>query len=331
MKAVKMTQHGGPEVLTLTDCPIPSPGAGEILIHMQYAGVSRPDLLMRTGTYPWTKEILPFYPGLYGAGHVAALGDGVTGFFVGQPVYVEHPIACGCYAEYKIAPVQYVSAVPEGTDLALASIATSSLIIWGMLTECFPAPQGKTLYIQGAAGSMGTAVVQIAPLLGIRVIASASTPEKCDYLRSIGGAEVFCYREEEPGRKVLELTGGRGADIIMDQSVGEAFLPQMDYLAPMGTILIYNNTKGFPSENVIAAMTNRFGRCPGIRAFSFHYFDDKPELLAQKKREMFDLLQQGKIRPHVGGRFPLNSVQEAHQLLDSGNFFGSIVLACREV
>ena len=328
MKAICFESHGGPEVLELIERPIPVPEAGEVLIRMAYAGISRPDKLMRSGTYPWTKDILPFYPGLYGAGTVEDVGPGVTEFRVGQRVYVEHPIACACYAEYKLAPARFVTSIPENTDMALASVAASSLIVWGMLTECFPHAEGKTLYIQGAAGSIGTAVTQIAPLLGMRVISSASTEEKCRYLRSIGGTDVFCYTKEDVKDTILSLTNGRGADIIMDQSVGEGFQDQMEYLADMGTILIYNNTKGFPSKNVIEAMTARFGNCPGIRAFSFHYFDDKPELLARKKQEMFALLEQGKIRPHIGARFPLAEAVKAHELLDSGDFFGSIVLDC---
>lgn len=328
MRAIELKTHGGPDVLSLVDRPIPHPAEGEVLIRMAYAGISRPDKLMRTGTYPWTKDILPFYPGLYGAGTVAELGSGVTDFFVGQRVYVEHPIACGCYAEYKCAPTRFVTPVPEQADMASASIAASSLIVWGMLTECFPCAQGKTLYIQGAAGSIGTAVTQIAPLLGIHVISSASTEAKCEYLRSVGGTDVFCYAKENVKEKVLELTHGRGADIIMDQSVGEGFERQMEYLADMGTILIYNNTKGFPTKNVVEAMTDRFGNCPGIRAFSFHYFDDKPALLARKKRQMFALLSEGKIRPHIGARFKLGEAVKAHELLDSGDFFGSIVLDC---
>ncbi len=328
MKAVVLHSHGGPDVLELIEKEIPQPAAGEILIKMKNAGISRPDKLMRSGAYPWTNHILPFYPGLYGAGTVAALGEGVTDYSLGQSVYVEHPIACGCYAQYKIAPVQYVTPIPEGTDPSLASIATSSLIVWGMLTECFPHAQGKTLYIQGAAGSIGTAVCQIAPLLGIRVIASASTEEKCSYLRSIGNADVFCYTTEDVKETVLHLTDGKGADIIMDQSIGDGLIPELDYLCDMGTVLMYNNTKGSPSGDLIAEMVKRFGRCPAIRAFSFHYFDDKPELLKQKKQEMFSLLQQGKIRPHIGATFSLEDVQEAHALLDSGNFFGSIVLTC---
>lgn len=328
MKTAIFRSHGGPEVLELIETEIPQPAAGEILIKMKNAGISRPDKLMRSGTYPWTNHILPFYPGLYGAGTVEALGEGVTEFSLGQSVYVEHPIVCGCYAEYKVAPIQYVTAIPEGTDPGLASIATSSLIVWGMLTECFPHAQGKTLYIQGAAGSIGTAVCQIAPLLGIRVIASASTQEKCDYLRTIGDAEVFCYTTQDVKETVLRLTGGKGADIIMDQSIGDGLIPELDYLSDMGTVLMYNNTKGSPSGDLIGEMVKRFGRCPAIRAFSFHYFDDKPELLKQKKQEMFSLLQQGKIRPHIGATFSLDEVQKAHELLDSGNFFGSIVLTC---
>lgn len=328
MKSVILYQHGGPEVLTVIDRDIPTPGPGEVLIRMKSAGISRPDKLMRTGTYPWTKDILPFYPGLYGAGIVETLGPEVTGLKIGQQVYVEHPISCGCYSEYKLAPARFVTPIPDGTDLSLAAIATSSLIVWGMLTECFPHSEGQTLYIQGAAGSIGTAVCQIAPLLGIRVIASASTNEKCDYLRSIGNADVFCYTREDMGQKVLSLTDGRGADIIMDQSIGNGLISELDYLADMGTVLMYNNTKGSPSADLIEEMVKRFGRCPAIRAFSFHYFDDKPELLRKKKQEMFELLRTEKIKPHIGAAFPLEDVQKAHKLLDSGNFFGSIILSC---
>lgn len=127
--------------------------------------------------------------------------------------------------------------------------------------------------------------------MGIRVIASASTEDKCDYLRSIGNADVFCYTREDVGQMVLSLTDGRGADIIMDQSIGDGLISELDYLADMGTVLMYNNTKGSPSADLIEEMVKRFGRCPAIRAFSFHYFDDKPELLRKKKQEMFELLR----------------------------------------
>ena len=128
------------------------------------------------------------------------------------------------------------------------------------------------------------------------------------------------------GAEIASLTGGRGADIIMDQCVGEDFCRQLDYLAPMGTILVYNHQKGFPTENVVKAMTDRFAACPGVRVFSAHYFDDKPELLAQYRRQVFDLLAQGKIRPHVGASFPLEEAVQAHTLLDTGRCLGGIVL-----
>ena len=329
MKAITFTEHGGPEVLRLCERPIPQPGRNEVLIKMSSALVSRPDKLMRAGEYPWTNDILPFYPGLSGAGTIAEVGEGVTDYTVGQSVYVEHPIACGCYAEYKLAPTKNVTPIPDGTDLTLAAAANSHLIAWGMLNECFPGTQGRnlSLYIKGAAGSLGTAIVQIAPLLGIRVIASASTDEKVDYLRSLGKADtVFRYTGADEKAEVLAATNGRGADIIMDQSVGEAFAAQFDYLAPMGTILIYNHTKGDNTGNLVTAMTDIFGRCPAIRVFSFHYFDDKQDLLLQRKAEMFSLLHDGKIAPHIGGRFPLEQAVEAHRTLDTAKSFGSLLL-----
>jgi NADPH2:quinone reductase len=326
MKAVRFMSYGKPEVLELFECPISQPGEGELLIKIHSAGVSRPDYLMRTGIYPWTKGTFPFYPGLYASGTVAALGPNVGDFSVGQSVFVDHPIVCGCYSEYKLAPIRFVSHVPEGTDLDQCSVLTNYFIAWGMLTEGCKCRTGDTLYISGAAGSIGTAILQLAPLLGVKVIASASTQKKCDYLKSLGTAEVFCYTTEDPSLKIAEVTDGRGVDFVLDQCVGSDFAKQLELLAPMGTILIYNHLKGFPEQSIIQSMTSNFANCPAVRVFSFHYFDDKPELLRKKKDEVFEFLSQGKIKPQIFARFAPEQVRDAHTLLDSGDFIGSIIL-----
>jgi NADPH2:quinone reductase len=142
----------------------------------------------------------------------------------------------------------------------------------------------------------------------------------------LGTSEVFCYTTEDPSLKIAELTGGRGVDFVLDQCVGSDFAKQFELLAPMGTILIYNHLKGFPEQSIIQNMTNHFADCPAVRVFSFHYFDDKPELLRKKKDEVFEFLRQGKIKPQISAQFPLAQARDAHALLDSGDFFGSIII-----
>lgn len=326
MKAVMMEQYGGPEVLGLTEREIPRPGAGEVLLRMQAAGVGKPDFLMRTGIYPWTKDILPFYPGLYGAGRVVELGDGVEGLQVDQPVFVDHPVVCGCYSEYKVAPVDRVVPLPEGIEPEGAAVITNYIIAWALLGNmCIP-NQGKTLYIKGAAGALGTAIIQLAPKKGIRVIASASTPEKCAYLETLGTPHVFCYRERDELEAVMEFTGGSGVDYLMDQYAGDRFAAQVPMLAKCGIIIVYNTLGGYPEENVVRLLTDHFARCIGVRAFSFHLYDDDPEGTARLRREVLDMLARGEISPRVGAVFAQKDVAKAHRLLDSGTAGGAIVL-----
>ena len=326
MRAVILKEYGGPEVLTVVEEESPTPGPGEVLLKMEVAGVGKPDYLMRTGTYPWTKGILPFHPGLYGAGYVAALGDGTEGLTVGQPVFIDHPVACSCYSEYKLAPAERAIPLPEGTDLAGAAVITNYLIGWAILSNFCSAHQGKTLYIKGAAGGLGTAIIQLAPKKGVTVIASASTPEKCAYLESLGTPHVFCYKEADEVDTVLSLTGGKGVDYLMDQFAGDQFAGRVPMLAKCGTILIYNTLGGFPEENVIKLLTDNYPRCIGVRAFSFHLYDDDPTGLAALRAEVFDLLARGEIQPRIAAEFAQADVIEAHRLLDSGKAGGSIIL-----
>ena len=326
MKTVYFTRHGGPEVLQIADAPIPQPAPGEVLIRMAAAGVGKPDYLMRTGAYPWTRDILPFYPGLYGTGTVAALGDGVTDFSVGQGVFVDHPVVCGCYSEYKTAPAELVAPLPEGIDLVSAAAVNNHVIAWSLLhTACAPG-QGRTLYMKSAAGALGSAIVQLAPLCGLTVIASASTEEKCAHLRKLGAAHVFCYKTEDEEAAVLAATDGLGADYILDQVVGADFTRQFAYLNRGGTVVIYNTLGGFPPENLPQFLTDNFAKCWAVRAFSFHKHDGHPDEHAALRREVFSMLAEGKFTPAIAAAIPQSDIVRAHALMDAGTALGSIVL-----
>ncbi len=334
MRAVEITEYGGPEVYQIIEKEKPVPRQGEVLLKMIYAELAKPDNLMRTNQYPWTRDMLPIYPGQNGIGIVEQTGPGVDPdqISVGMPVYVGHRIVCGCLADYKTAPVEALVPLPKGISLAACTSLMNYFLVWGMLRLCFPGETAneKTLYIRGAAGPLGTAVIKMAPLLGIHVIASASSEEKCTYLREIGAEHVFCYTTADVKSEILNFTDGVGADIIMDQCVGEQFCDQFAYLAPMGEILIYSNLQGFPSKNVIEAMTGRFPECPGIRVFSYHYFDDREELLRRFQNEVLKLLRDGKLIPRTGTLFPLEDIVEAGRLSDSGSCCGGITIQIAE-
>ncbi len=173
---------------------------------------------------------------------------------------------------------------------------------------------------------MGSAVVQMAPLAGYRVSASASTQEKCSYLRSLGVEQVFCYRDTPEDPAVLAATGRIGADIILDQNAGPNMASQLSYLAPLGTILVYNYLGGAENAGILEAMIADMAKCQSVRIFSFHYNDDKPEALKQLREQVFTMLHKGKIKPHIFRTFSQEEIQEAHRVLDSGAFTGSLVL-----
>lgn len=313
-------------MLELIDTDIPKPSADEVLVRMASISVSKPDFLMRTGRYPWTRGILPFSPGVDGTGIIVEAGSDVKDLVPGTPVYVEHPIVCGCYAEYKCVPVSRVTVLPEGIDLVSAGAMLNHIIAWGMLTEVCTGTEGNCLYIPGAAGGMGTAVVQLAPKLGFRVIASASTEEKCGYLKQIGADCVFNHAVADPVEEILSFTEGNGADVILDQLVGEKFRRNFEMLADYGLVVIYNHLHGFPSDNIVELLTDNFAKCHGIRVFSAHVHDHHLERFSKIKEDVFGMLRSGIVTPHIGGRFRLEEVQSAHALLDSGNFYGRIIL-----
>ena len=326
MKAVVLHEYGGPEVLKVVEAEIPQPGPGEVLLRMRVAGVGKPDYLMRAGIYPWTKDILPFYPGLYGAGEVAALGEGVEGLSVGQNVFIDHPVACSCYSEYKVAPACRAVPLPEGTDLQGAAVITNYLIAWTILSRVCVPGEGRSLYIKGAAGGLGTAIIQLAHKKGIRTLVSASTPEKCAYLESLGADGVFCYNEQDETEAVMAFTGGKGVDYLMDQYVGDRFASRIPLMAKCGTIIVYNTLGGFPRENVVELLTDHYARCIAVRAFSFHLYDDDPEGLEALRQEVLGMLARGEFKPRIAAVFDQKDVVEAHRLLDSGKAGGSILL-----
>jgi NADPH2:quinone reductase len=327
VKAVVFEQFGGPEVLKYVDLPVPEPGEGQVLVKMVSAGVCKADWRVRTGRSQWLTCPFPVTLGYEMAGIIAALGPGVSGFAVGQPVHVLHMACYGTYAEYMVVTADDVAPLPPGTDFDAAASAFNYFVAWGLLHQIVEAKAGQALYIGGAAGGVGTAVIQLAQHAGMEIIASASSETKCDYLRGLGVERVFNYKAENDVEAVRRLSGGRGMDYVYDQVAGPRFCRQFDMLATYGQIILYNYLGGYPEDKeIIHILQSRCEGCYGIRYFSIHVHDTDPAGFRKVKEQVFTLMASGAIKPPIYKVLPLSEAGRAHEMLEAGEILGKLVL-----
>jgi NADPH2:quinone reductase len=327
LKAVVFEQFGGPEVLQYVDLPTPTPGEGQVLVKMAAAGVCKADWRVRTGRCQWLNAPYPVTLGYEGAGTIAALGPGVTGFAVGQPVHVLHMACYGTYTEYMTVTADDVCELPDGVDFDAAAAAFNYFVAWGLLNQIVEAKAGQSLYIGGAAGGVGTAVIQLAQQKGLKVIASASSDAKCDYLRALGVDAVFNHTVENDVEAVRRITGGCGVDYVYDQVAGPEFCRQFDMLATYGQIILYNYLGGYPEDkDIIHILQSRCEWCWGVRYFSIHVHDTDPVGFRKVKKEVFALMADGSLKPPIYKVLPLSEAARAHQMIESGEVLGKLVL-----
>lgn len=327
MKAVVFEEFGGPEVLQYVDLPMPTPGEGQVLVKMVSAGVCKADWRVRTGRCQWLTAPFPVALGYEMAGRIEALGPGVTGFTIGEPVHVLHMACYGTYTEYMAVNADDVVPIPGGTDFDAAAAALNYFVAWGLLNQIVEAKEGETLYIGGAAGGIGTAVIQLAQLKRMNVIASASTDEKCEYLRGLGVRDVFNYKKDADVAMIKMLTDGRGVDYVYDQVAGPRFCRQFDMLATYGQIILYNYLGGYPEDKeIIHILQSRCEYCYGVRYFSIHVHDTNPEGFRNVKRQVLALMAEGKLNPPIYKVLPLSEARRAHEMIESGEVLGKLVM-----
>jgi NADPH2:quinone reductase len=237
-------------------------------------------------------------------------------------------MACyGTYTEYMTVTAEDVVALPDGLDFDSAACAFNYFVAWGLLHQIVEAQPGQTLYIGGAAGGVGTAVIQLAQQAGVDIIASASSDAKCDYLRSLGVRRVFNYRAENDVEAVERLTDGRGVDYVYDQVAGPQFCRQFDMLATYGQIILYNFLGGYPEDKeIIHILQSRCEGCYGIRYFSIHVHDADPAGFRDVKRRVLALMAGGGFKPPIYEVLPLAEAVRAHQMIESGEVLGKLIL-----
>lgn len=327
MKAVIINEFGGPEQLIYTDVAKPVPKDNEILVRNEIIGVGKPDYLMRSGNDPYLEDKLPgLIVGNESAGIVEAVGKNVKNIKVGDAVAVLNGTGCGSHAEYSCAEERFAIVLPKGLSPRQVPGVLNLQVAYALLYEVGRGTDGQSLYISGAAGGIGTTLIQMAKDKGMDVIASASDDEKCAALRSVGADCVFNYKTTDAKEAILSHTNGRGVDLIYDQVCGAEFSKQFDYLADFGQIVIYNWLKGSPELDQLDTIIKRAWHGNAIRCFSFHAFDDKPERRLANAQKCFEMIRDGRVKPLVYKDLPLSEARQAHELLDAGKIIGKLIM-----
>ena len=323
MAAIDPDMAGGPEVLRLVRRPVPAPAADEVLIAVAAAGVNRPDILQRRGLYP-PPPGAPSVPGLEVAGRIHALGDGVEGLAVGQPVCAL--LAGGGYAEYALAPAGQCLPVPEALGLVEAAAMPETLFtVWHNLFQRAFVRDGETALVHGGTSGIGTMAIALARLFDVRILVTCGSDDKCRRAEALGADHAINYRERDFVEEAARITQGRGVDVVLDM-VGGDYLPRnLRCLAEDGRHVSIAVQRGATAELEIGrVMTRRLtlsGSTLRPRSAAF-----KALLADEISREVWPLVAEGKLKPVVHATFPLAEAAEAHRLMESGEHVGKIVL-----
>jgi NADPH2:quinone reductase len=329
MKAILLTRTGDPSVLEYVDVPLPRPRDGEVLVKADTIGVSRPEIMVRKGIYPWMPK-LPAIPGIEMTGTVVECGRDVTGLRIGQRVFVtarELAERAGCYAEYIAVPARAPFALPDDIDLEAAACLSNYQVAWHILHTAGRVVPGGTVVVDSAAGGMGSALVQLSRIAGMRVIAMAGGAEKIKALMDFGVDHVIDHTRGDPAARVAEITAGKGADLVLDGVAGTGFAQKFPMIGDFGMIVFYGWLAGRPEENLIQNLAvTHYGKSPAVRFFSMHTLDDKPSLRAASMNDLIGKLRDGAIHPLIHGRLHLSQARQAHEMLEARRVIGKLLL-----
>ncbi|PHX60826.1 MAG: NADPH:quinone oxidoreductase [Actinobacteria bacterium] len=323
MRAIICTEPGGPEHLKWQEVTTPTPGPGEVLIQVTATAVNRADILQRQGNYappPGASQIL----GLECSGVISALGLGVTAVTVGQEVTAL--LAGGGYAEQVAVPVGQLMSVPPGLNLiAAASLPEVACTVWSNIVMTAHLTEGEWLLIHGGGSGIGTMAIQVARALGARVAVTAGSTAKLDTCERLGAEIMINYQEQDFVEVMNDVTGGRGVDVILD-NMGAAYLERnVLALARNGRLAIIGMQGGIKAELNINALLRKNGT---VHAASLRGRpeSEKYAICQQVERNIWPWVHAGLVAPVIGATIALQDAAAAHQLLESGEVTGKIVL-----
>ena len=320
MKAIRITETGGPEVMRLEDLPTPEPQAGQLLVRVEAAGVNYIDIYQRSGQY---KVPLPYTVGLEGAGVVEATGPGVTGIETGARVaWTNIP---GAYATHALVPADKAVPLPAG----ISSQQGAAAMLQGMTAHylahsTFPLRRGDACVVHAGAGGVGLLLTQMAKRIGARVFTTVSTDEKAALSKEAGADEVIRYTSEDFREAVKRLTSGAGVRVVYDSVGRDTFEKSLDCLAPRGMLVLFGQSSGavppFDAQ-VLSAKGSLFLTRPTLG----HYVATRDELLTRAK-DIFAWIADGTLKMRIGATFPLAEAAKAHAELQGRRTTGKVLL-----
>ena len=321
MTCIEITKYGGPEVLVPATRPVPRPKAGEILIKVAATAVNRPDISQRQGNYappPGASDL----PGLEASGTVAELGEGVSGWTVGDEICALTP--GGAYAEYCIVPAPQCLPPPKGFDLLhAAALPENYFTVWHNLFERGQLKAGETALIHGGASGIGTTAIQLAKAFGATVLTTVRTKEKADAVKALGADHAILYKDNDWAAEVKKLSGG--VDVVLDMVAGD-YLPKNLSLLKLDGRCVVIAVQGGATATISAGflMVNRLTLTGStLRPQSI---ESKGRMARGLKEKVWPLLEGGKIKPIIYKTFPLRDAAGAHAELERADHVGKVMM-----
>jgi NADPH:quinone reductase len=320
MKAIQVSQPGGPEALTVVDLPVPQPKPNEALVAIKAIGVNFIDVYYREGRYP---AALPFTVGQEAAGVVASIGSDVTSLNTGD--HVAYTGVLGAYAEYAAVPADRLVRMPDNLDFTQAAAA----MLQGMTAQylshsTYPIKKGDTVLIHAAAGGVGLLLVQMAKGLGARVIGTAGSEAKAQLARAAGADEVIVYTDQDFEFETKRLTNGRGVNVVYDGVGKTTFAKDLNVLQMRGYLVLYGGSSGAvpPFDPMIL---NQKGSLYLTRPSLHHYIHTREEL-EQRSGEVLSMIAGGRLKLRVHKTYPLSEAEAAHRDLEGRKTTGKLLL-----
>lgn len=323
MRAIEITQPGAPSVLKLCDRPMPEPKAGEVLIKVHAAGINRPDVLQRTGSYPVPPGASDL-PGLEVAGEIVGGDLGDTGLKKGDLVCAL--VQGGGYAEYCTASTALCLPIPKGLSaLEAASLPETFFTVWSNVFDRGHLAPGETFMVQGGTSGIGVTAIQMAAALGHKVFATAGSDDKCRACEELGAVRAINYKTEDFVDVIKEATNRKGVDVILDMVAGDYIQRQLSCLADDGRLVFIAMLGGGKAMvNFGPVLLRRLtitGSTLRPRPVEF-----KAAIAAKLRERVWPLIEAGKIKPVIYKTFPLEQAAEAHALMESSTHIGKIML-----
>lgn len=320
VKAIVVSELGGPEQLVLSDVPDPGPGPDDLLVQVAAAGLNYIDTYHRIGLYDLA---LPFTPGLEGAGTVVDIGANVNEFRIGDRVGWTDVL--GSYAERHVVAADRAVPVPDGIDLPIAAaVLLQGLTAHYLSTDTFHLDRGHRCLIHAGAGGVGLLLTQVAKQRGAEVFTTVGTPEKAELSREAGADHVIVYTATDFQQAVEDVAGPKALDVVYDGVGADTFMKSLELLRPRGLMVTFGNASG-PVPEIPPLLLAQKGSLFLTRPTMAHYLQTREELLS-RRTDLFNWIQEGKLEVRVGAEYPLAEAADAHRALEARRTTGKVLI-----